>query len=229
MSIRILIIDDSEDDRYIVVRTLTRINPNYVVVEAASASDALTCFEDGADFDFMFLDYMLPDLDGIGLLKKFYDSQSDLGPCPIIIFTGQGIESVATEAIRYGAQDYLIKEHISRNTLEIAMARSKEIFDLKRDHNEAKAFLEHSQKMDVIGKLTGGIAHDFNNLLTITYGNAELLHDLLQMPDVDMAMCIKRVEVIQRATSRGADLVKRLMVFARQRTLEPMSVGAYAW
>lgn len=76
--------------------------------------------------------------------------------------------------------------------------------------------LQQSQKMEAIGHLTGGIAHDFNNLLAVIIGNLELLeHQTLNEPS------IKRVQTIQKAALRGADLTKRLLSFARQQNLNP--------
>ncbi len=163
-------------------------------------------------------------MDGIHILKEIYNEETELGPCPTVMLTGKGSEVIAIEAIRLGAQDYIIKENISSDALYIAITKARESFDLKTSHNEAKAFIELSQKMDAIGKLTSGIAHDFNNLLTITFGNAALLISLLQKEEVDAELCIEKTKVIQKTTRRGADLVKRLMVFARQKSLEPVTL-----
>jgi signal transduction histidine kinase len=77
--------------------------------------------------------------------------------------------------------------------------------------------LQQSQKIEAIGQLTGGIAHDFNNLLAIVLGNLELLQEEMR-GDAGPA---QRVATAVRATLRGADLTKRLLVFARRQTLAP--------
>jgi len=73
--------------------------------------------------------------------------------------------------------------------------------------------LRHSQKMEAIGQLTGGIAHDFNNLLTAILTNADLLTDA-----IDDANSEAREELndLRRAARRGAELVRKLMVFSRR-------------
>ena len=73
--------------------------------------------------------------------------------------------------------------------------------------------------MEAIGALTGGIAHDFNNILTIIFGNLRLLSKQLQTPEVQPDFCSKKVQAIENAALRGADLVRHLMVFARQKEL----------
>lgn len=76
--------------------------------------------------------------------------------------------------------------------------------------------LRQTQKMEVLGKLTGGIAHDFNNLLTVIIGNTERLAlSLDKEPELQ-----KLALVTSDAANRGAELVNRLMSFARQKTLK---------
>jgi len=219
----ILIIDDSLDDLFLIKRYLHSHSGVLNILEASSGQEALDIIRSNPAIGYIFLDYMLPDMDGVDLLKEIYDSDIDLGPCPIIMMTGQGSEAVVVDAIRYGAQDYLMKNIISEDSLAIAMVKAREVYDLKYHHHESKAFLEHSQKMDAVGKLTGGIAHDFNNLLTIIFGNTDALQSILAKDSFNIAQCLAHVDKIHKVTERGAELVKRLMVFSRQRTLEPIT------
>jgi signal transduction histidine kinase len=75
--------------------------------------------------------------------------------------------------------------------------------------------LRHAQKMEAVGQLTGGIAHDFNNLLTAIITNADLLMDEVSSPDA-----IDELNDLRRAARRGAELVRKLMVFARRERTE---------
>lgn len=87
---------------------------------------------------------------------------------------------------------------------------------------EKDAQLAYMQKMEAIGSLTGGMAHDFNNLLAIIIGNLDVAAD---ESIVDQATC----GLINEATSaalRGADLVRRLLAFARRQPLEPERIDA---
>ncbi|HZR60375.1 MAG TPA: PAS domain-containing protein [Xanthobacteraceae bacterium] len=88
---------------------------------------------------------------------------------------------------------------------------------------EAAAALEqaqlraaHLQKMEAIGQLTGGIAHDFNNLLMIVSGHAQRLKGRLgETRDV------RAVQAIEKAASRGENLTRQLLGFARTLPLDP--------
>lgn len=89
------------------------------------------------------------------------------------------------------------------------------------DRRATEERLRRSQRMEAIGQLTGGIAHDFNNLLAIALGNLELMLELPSMPlDVrELAM------EAMRASERGAELVRRLLAFARKQQLEPRAIN----
>jgi PAS domain S-box-containing protein len=77
--------------------------------------------------------------------------------------------------------------------------------------------LRQSQKMDAIGQLTGGVAHDFNNLLTVITGTIDILVDGLS--DEPELAAIGRM--IDEAATRGADLTRQLLAFARKQPLQP--------
>ena len=73
------------------------------------------------------------------------------------------------------------------------------------------------QKMQAIGQLAGGIAHDFNNLLTVINGVTELLLQRHQPGDPSFA----DLNTIHSTGVRAASLVRQLLAFSRQQTLEP--------
>lgn len=87
------------------------------------------------------------------------------------------------------------------------------------EQRELNAKLRQSQKLEAIGQLTGGVAHDFNNLLMVIGGNAELLKDFALPPDAH-----QMVDLIETASSHGAELTNRLLSFARKQPLAPRTL-----
>jgi signal transduction histidine kinase len=88
------------------------------------------------------------------------------------------------------------------------------------DRRQIELQLHQAQKMEAIGNLTGGLAHDFNNLLAIVIGNLDLLSE---SPNTD-ARSKKLTKEALDAALRGADLVGRLLAFARRQPLAPEHV-----
>ena len=87
-----------------------------------------------------------------------------------------------------------------------------------RDISERKDMeqqLIQSQKMEAIGQLTGGMAHDFNNILGVVIGNLDMLAE--QYP-TDTP---EELTDATAAAMAGADLIQRLLAFARRQPLQP--------
>ncbi|MDR1031908.1 MAG: response regulator [Holosporales bacterium] len=80
--------------------------------------------------------------------------------------------------------------------------------------------VSQSQKMQAVGTLAGGIAHDFNNLLTAIIGYCDLL--LARFLPSDQSF--NDIMQIKQNSSRAANLIKQLLAFSRQQTLQPTTI-----
>jgi PAS domain S-box-containing protein len=133
---------------------------------------------------------------------------------------GETVEHFETVRQRKGGE--LIHVSLSISPIRDANGRIVGASKIARNITETKK-LEHqlhqSQKMDAIGQLTGGIAHDFNNLLGIILGNLDLLEYFAARNET----ALDQVQTCQRAATRGADLTRRLLAFARMEGLKPES------
>lgn len=106
---RVLLVEDEADIRDLYSEYLR--DSNYQVIEAADGNAALEKSQTG-DWDIMLLDIMLPNQDGIQILKKL-KSDERLRDKPIIILTNLNIESVVNEIFEVGADGFLIKSEIT--------------------------------------------------------------------------------------------------------------------
>lgn len=84
--------------------------------------------------------------------------------------------------------------------------------------------LVQARKSEALGQLTGGVAHDFNNLLAAILGGVRLLESRIELGDRER----KIFEHMRYAAESGAELVRRLMAFARKQELSPASVDPHA-
>lgn len=91
-----------------------------------------------------------------------------------------------------------------------------QIFDNSEQRN-IQLRLAHSQKLQALGQLAGGIAHDFNNLLTAMIGFCDLL--LMRLSPGDQSFT--DIMQIKQNANRATNLIRQLLAFSRQQTLQP--------
>ena len=116
----ILIVEDSPEDRELYRRYLIHDRDyDYTIVEASLGEEGLNLWHQHQP-DAMLLDYRLPDLDGLEFLAALQTQKSQT-PLPIVMVTGAGSETIAVQAIKAGAQDYLVKGQITSEGLKLAL------------------------------------------------------------------------------------------------------------
>ncbi len=106
-----------------------------------------------------------------------------------------------------GATKYLLG--ISEDITERKLAET--------EHEKLESQLRQSQKMESIGQLAGGIAHDFNNMLSVINGYSKMILDELPKSDLNYY----RIQEINKAGNRSADLTRQLLAFARKQVISP--------
>ncbi|MFV5685253.1 response regulator [Flavobacterium sp. GB2R13] len=154
VALKILIIDDDKVDSITIIRSISHSGINADVEPAFSAKEGIEKIK-SFHYDLIFLDYMMPDSDGISFLKKL----RDLGiETPVIFVTSQGDEKIASQAILGGASDYIPKTLLTpdgvsqsiRNALKLhesLIQRKKTELELKINANR----LFEAQKLAKIG------------------------------------------------------------------------------
>ncbi len=85
------------------------------------------------------------------------------------------------------------------------------------DQKHLQVQFAQSQKMQAIGQLAGGVAHDFNNLLTAMIGFCDLLLQRHKPGD----QSFNDIMQIKQNGNRAANLVRQLLAFSRQQTMQP--------
>lgn len=106
--IRVLHVDDDEELLSLGETLLTEERPDIDVVQATAVKQATERF-DPEEIDCILSDYYLPREDGLDLLEKI---RARDGGIPFILYTGEGSEDVASDAISAGVSDYLRKSHL---------------------------------------------------------------------------------------------------------------------
>jgi diguanylate cyclase (GGDEF)-like protein/PAS domain S-box-containing protein len=138
--VRVLLVEDSPDHAALICAKLKRATRlRTEITHVGRLSSALECIADGG-FDVVLLDFSLPDSFGIDTFRRAHEAAPRL---PIIVLTSLDDNELAVQAVREGAQDYLIKREadtrllvrsilyaIERQTTEDALRDSEERYAL---------------------------------------------------------------------------------------------------
>jgi len=108
--LRVLLIEDSDDDALLVLQQLRRggFEPSYERVETETGIAAALV---RPDWDLLISDFSLPQFNGMQALELFRKQGSDI---PFILVSGTIGEEIAVEAMRAGAHDYVMKQNLAR-------------------------------------------------------------------------------------------------------------------
>lgn len=151
-NLRVLVIDDDEADRMTVTRHLRE---SFCVIEASTGAQGEE-FVRSYDPACVLLDYRLPDVTGLDLLKQLVSQD-----IPVLLLTGAGNEAVAAEAIKTGAYDYFSKSDLSETKLTRALynavekSRLREEIETRFNDFEKLVAAAESQFRDSLFEISG--------------------------------------------------------------------------
>ena len=111
--LRILLIDDDQVDRIMVIRALKAAHAQILIDETDNGAEGLAKARRGG-YDCIFLDHFLPGDNGLAVLSAIRAAGVKT---PVIILTGQGDEQLAVDSMKAGATDYLVKGKLSKEIL----------------------------------------------------------------------------------------------------------------
>ena len=233
MSLRVLLVDDGMADRLAVSRALAR-DPDmqWEVVPVSSAEDALAYLSANA-VDAMLLDYHLPGMNGVSMLQKLAELGLPRVPA-VVVLTGSGNERVAVDAMKAGAQDYLVKEAFSPERLRRSLRAAVDTVLMTRELEERRLRAERAEAaareaLAVRDELFSLATHDLKGPLQIMTLNAQVLRR--QIPAAAMTPALEtRLGHIVRAAHRMGELIDHFLEVTRgqERPLkrEPMDLLA---
>ncbi len=195
--LKILVIDDNDDDRMLYRRVLQRhADTRYTISEAREGDEGLQRLaqEEPAC---VLLDYSLPGRNGVEVLKRIRTHHPFV---PVVMLTGQGNEGIAVTAMHEGAQDYICKSGITSESLDHAIHVAVEHCALKRRIADQRASLE---------VFTRALAHDLKEPVRTVQSFAEIVAGGEEFTDKGRGY----IEHIQRAAERMRMLIDTVFLY----------------
>jgi two-component system cell cycle response regulator len=223
-SIKVLLVEDNPGDARLIEEMLTAAE--YALFEVVREDRLTTGLErvSTGGFDVVLLDLLLPDSRNLDSLRSFIKKAPGL---PILVLTGLHDESLAVEAVRKGAEDYLIKGQMDSDLLARAVSFAIErkrimeelknttldlrttIYELRKSNQKVleqqKSVIEE-ERLKVLLQIAGATAHEINQPLTALLGNIEMIKSGKNIPS-DLSDFLLEIELAGR---KIADIVSRV-------------------
>jgi len=224
--LKILIVDDDDVDRMAVRRALKSAAVEADIEEAISAGTALEALRN-QNFDCALFDYMLPDGDGLSLLRATREAGVTI---PVVMLTGQRDERLIVELLRAGASDYLSKAdlngeslgHAVQNAIRLHRAEQERLQahnELEVTHRELQASHEQllqSEKLASIGQLAAGVAHEINNPVGYVHANLGTLQEYIE----NLCQMLESYEQLETLVNDNEDVLKTIQKLKQELDLE---------
>ena len=146
--IRVLLIEDNEGDVRLMREWLAESRDvEFELLWSQTLNQALEKLRVEA-IDAALVDLTLPDSRGLDTFARVYRAKTGI---PIIVLTGQDDEAIATEAVKNGAQDYLVKQNLNSShwlirALRYAIERKRLIVELNKRVSELQTKLSDTRK-----------------------------------------------------------------------------------
>ena len=208
--LRVLLVEDNPGDARLIQEMLAEArDPSFDLEHVETLSAGLERLGVGG-VDAVLLDLSLPDGQG---LDTFVKAHARAPGVPIVVLSGHDDEGFATQAVKKGAQDYLVKGRISGDALVRVIRYSLERKRLGEQ-------LRESQKMRAVGQLATGMTHHFNNIFNVAIGNLELA--LAGAPETIRGY----LETAKANCGRASNIIDQLILFGQTMEAERVPVDA---
>lgn len=141
--LKILLVDDNPDDRFLTIRELRREYPDVHVVQVTDEAVFRRALQEDT-FDAVITDFQLRWTTGLEVLKRCKEFNPDL---PVIMFTATGDEEVAVQAMKAGLDDYVLKSPKHFGRLPMTVRAAIERAEARRRAREAEEAMRRRARL----------------------------------------------------------------------------------
>lgn len=171
--VRTILLVDDDDSFRVVIRQILTATGSYRVKTCDTGEGALEMLKQER-YDIVILDYKMPGISGLNVLQWMHEQKIET---PVVMMTAEGSETVAVEAMKLGAYDYVRKEHVDIEHIEILISGVYERY-LFRKERERREAIEREREKSLIAVETfhstlASIAQIVNNSLSMVSLNIQ--------------------------------------------------------
>jgi two-component system, sensor histidine kinase and response regulator len=200
---KVLIIDDDAVDRMAVIRAFKGADFHTELTEAIDCTSGIV-LANAQTFDCIFVDYLLPDGNGIELLQKLRQQGIRV---PIVSLTGQNDDLIAVDLMKAGASDYLSKSQMSPAQLRQVFQNVMRVHDAE----VAAAFANH-QREELLAQKEEFISRMTHDLQTPLVGANRMLDLLCDDVFGELPQQVKyNLKIVERSNQDLLQMVRNLV------------------
>ena len=172
--IHVLLIDDDDDFVAVVKHQLDSFGVRpFHFSRVSNSTDALRYITSGTRTDLIVMDYYLPATNGIAITKQIQEAGFSI---PTILLTSSKDFRIVIEAMKFGIEEYLVKEELKDTILPRTIMSVLERVTLRAHlHGAEKEKLLSQKKEEAIQELIVTMCHEFNNPLAAIKISADIL------------------------------------------------------
>jgi signal transduction histidine kinase len=200
--LRVLVLEDDEDDFALLQREIARIGWAQVTTRVQTRDELLSAL-DARSYDFVISDWSMPGFDALGALKILQQRKIDL---PFIIVSGTIGEEAAVRALKAGASDFVAKGNLDR----LGPAILRELREAQTRNERRDALEQLRQAVKVRDDFLSIAGHELRTPLTTLRLQVQgiLRSQRAQEP---VERLTERLQLVERSTHRLHALVDRLL------------------
>ena len=214
-TIHVLLIEDNSLDVRIITESLKSAGPEQFEVAVATRAGEIEAAVGrlGAPVDAALVDLSLPDVSGIDTVKRV---GAALPGVPVVVLTGLENDAIALEAMRQGAQDYLVKGGGGEPARAVRYALERQrVHELRLANEAAKAA---NRQKDLFLAM---VSHELRSPLTGISLGAELLRDGMTDPSKIREIAIRILECVDEQSRLIDDLLDACRLTQGTLRIEP--------
>ncbi|MCX6600370.1 MAG: sigma-54 dependent transcriptional regulator [bacterium] len=167
--VKILIVEDEQDYRDYLKQHLEE--RGYEVTAAADGATAVEAFS-GEEFDLVLLDHRLPGKDGVEVLKQLKAVNRDT---PVVMMTAYGYVQNAVQAMRSGAFDYVAKEDLGPDVIDLIVTHALEQRALRAENERLRQEVADRYSFDNVVGRSAVMREIFQKVVRIAPFNSTVL------------------------------------------------------